>query len=221
MEHIESQSHDGVAVIKVLFQPDAKVELALSQIAAIMQTILRALPPGIVPPNILKYDVSRVSILQLGLSSQTLSEQDLYDLGQKLHSHQAGHGAGRGDPAPLRRQEPARSPSSGRLRRADHHRPYQRKSRSAAVLKNGQASTLSFISKIKEALPDIQAGLPQDLKVTQLFDQSLFVRASMKGVLREGAIAAGLTGLMILLFLGSGRSTLIVCISIPLWDPNV
>src|ERR1700761_7335503 len=84
IEHMESQSYNGVAVIKVFFQPDVKVELALSQITAIMQTILRALPPGIFPPNILKYDASSVPILQLGLSSQTLSEQDLYDLGQNF-----------------------------------------------------------------------------------------------------------------------------------------
>src|SRR3984885_13507586 len=84
IEHIESQSYNGVAVIKVFFQPNAKIELALSQITAIVQTILRVLPPGIFPPNILKYDASSVPILQLGLSSQTLSEQDLYDLGQNF-----------------------------------------------------------------------------------------------------------------------------------------
>jgi multidrug efflux pump subunit AcrB len=84
------------------------------------------------------------------------------------------------------------------------------------VLKNGKASTLDIINDIKEALPRITAGLPQSLEVKQLFDQSLFVRASIHGVLREGAIAAVLTGLMILLFVGSWRSTLIVCISIPL-----
>src|SRR5580704_6967527 len=84
IEHIESQSYSGVAVIKVFFQPNAQVDLALSQVTAIVQTILRALPPGIFPPNILKYDASSVPILQLGLSSQTLSEQDLYDLGQNF-----------------------------------------------------------------------------------------------------------------------------------------
>jgi multidrug efflux pump subunit AcrB len=84
------------------------------------------------------------------------------------------------------------------------------------VLKNGQASTLDIINRIKKQLPDIQAGLPSGLKMKYLFDQSLFVRAAIKGVLREASIAAGLTGLMILLFLGSWRSTIIVCISIPL-----
>jgi multidrug efflux pump subunit AcrB len=84
------------------------------------------------------------------------------------------------------------------------------------VLKNGRASTLDIIKNVKSALPRIMAGLPQSLEVKQLFDQSVFVRASIQGVLREGAIAAALTGLMILLFVGSWRSTLIVCISIPL-----
>src|ERR1700678_2003793 len=84
IEHIESQSYNGVAVIKVYFHPDVKVEMAISQITAIVQTILRVLPPGIFPPNILKYDASSVPILQLGLSSQSLSERDLYDLGQNF-----------------------------------------------------------------------------------------------------------------------------------------
>ncbi len=84
------------------------------------------------------------------------------------------------------------------------------------ILKNGQASTLAIVNAIKEELPSVLAGLPKDLHVRQLFDQSLFVRAAINGVLREGAIAAALTGLMILLFLGSWRSTLIVCSSIPL-----
>src|SRR5271166_4834603 len=83
-------------------------------------------------------------------------------------------------------------------------------------MRNGQASTLDIVNQVKAALPKILAGIPPAVKVRQLFDQSLFVRASISGVLREGAIAALLTGLMILLFLGSWRSTVIVCISIPL-----
>src|SRR5579875_1343137 len=81
IEHIESESYTGVAVVRVYFQPKVKVELALSQITAIVQTILRVLPPGIFPPNVIKYDASSVPILQLGLSGQGLTEQDLYDLG--------------------------------------------------------------------------------------------------------------------------------------------
>src|ERR1700761_2944787 len=81
IEHIESESYTGVAVIRVFFQPKAKVELALSQVTAIVQTILRVLPPGTFPPNIIKYDASSVPILQLGLTGEGLTEQDLYDLG--------------------------------------------------------------------------------------------------------------------------------------------
>src|SRR6201996_1872469 len=81
IEHMESESYTGVSVIRVYFQPKVKVELALSQITAIVQTILRVLPPGTFPPNILKYDASSVPILQLGLTGEGLTEQDLYDLG--------------------------------------------------------------------------------------------------------------------------------------------
>src|SRR3954464_15288313 len=81
IEHIESQSYSGVAIIKVYFQPKAKVELAISQVSSIVQTVLRVLPPGIFPPAILKYDASSVPVLQLGLSGEGLTEQDLFDLG--------------------------------------------------------------------------------------------------------------------------------------------
>src|ERR1700749_3911839 len=84
IEHTQSESYQGVAVILVFFQPRVKVELAMSQITAIVQTILRVLPPGTFPPNILKYDASSVPILQLGLSSTSLTETDLYDYGQNF-----------------------------------------------------------------------------------------------------------------------------------------
>src|SRR5664279_2780727 len=84
------------------------------------------------------------------------------------------------------------------------------------VLKNGAASTLSVVNTVKALLPGIRAAAPKDMKITPLFDQSVFVSGAIGDVIREGAIAAGLTGLMILLFLGSWRSTLIVLVSIPL-----
>src|SRR6202040_1550485 len=84
------------------------------------------------------------------------------------------------------------------------------------ITRNGKASTLSIVNAVKAALPRILANVPPELKVVALADQSVFVRASIQGVVREALIAAGLTGMMILLFLGSWRSTLIVCISIPL-----
>jgi multidrug efflux pump subunit AcrB len=291
IEHIESQSYNGVAVIKVYFHPNVSVDLAISQITAIVQTILRVLPPGIYPPNILKYDASSVPILQLGLSSQSLSEQELYDLGQNFIRTQLATVQGAALPLPYggktpqvmvdidparmyanqlsatdisnalnlqnlilpagtakvgKREYLVRVNSSPVLVDAMNNLPIKtvngatvymkdvaqvrngyavqtnivrtNGSRGAllTVLKNGKASTLTIINEVKTALPAILASLPPALKVKTLFDQSLFVRASIEGVIREAAIAAGLTGVMILLFLGSWRSTLIVCISIPL-----
>ena len=291
IEHIESQSYNGVAVIKVFFQPKAKVELALAQVTAIVQTILRILPPGIFPPNILKYDASSVPILQIGLSSSQLTEAQLYDYGQNFVRTQLATIEGAAIPLPYggktrqimvdlnpaalfakqlsatdvsnalnlqnlilpagtarigRREYLVRVNSSPLIVDALNDMPVktvngatvyikdvaqvrdgaavqtnivrQDGDRGAllTVLKNGQASTLDIINRVKKELPDIQAGLPSSLTLKYLFDQSLFVRAAIRGVLREGSIAAALTGVMILLFLGSWRSTLIVCISIPL-----
>ncbi len=100
IEHMESQSYSGVSVTRVYFQPNAKVEVALSQITAICQTLLRILPPGTTPPNILKYDASSVPILQLGLESKTLSEQEIFDLRPELHPYPTGHHQGASVPLP-------------------------------------------------------------------------------------------------------------------------
>jgi CzcA family heavy metal efflux pump len=291
IEHMESESYYGVAVVKVFFQPKVKVELAVSQITAIVQTILRVLPPGIFPPNILKYDASSVPVLQLGLSGQGLSEQDLYDLGLNFIRTRFATVQGASIPLPYggkARQimvdlDPAalfakhlsatdvsealngqnlilpagtarvgnteylvRLNSSPETVEAMNDLPIRaakgavvyikdighvrngyavqtnivrengRRSALLTVLKNGQASTLNIVKAIKDAIPRVKAGLPPSLKITPLFDQSIFVRTSINEVLREASIAAGLTALMILLFLGSWRSTLIVCTSIPL-----
>jgi multidrug efflux pump subunit AcrB len=291
IEHIESQSYNGVAVIKVYFQPTAKVELAISQITSIMQTILRILPPGTTSPLILKYDASSVPILQLSLSGEGMTEAQLYDLGTNFVRTQLATVEGASIPLPYGgKQRQIMVDIDPNLLYAKHlsatdvsnamnaqnlilpagtakvgDREYQVKlnsspstvdgmnnlpiraaggavvfikdvaqvrdgfavqtsivrtngSRSAllTVLKNGKASTLSIVKAVKEALPRIASTLPSQLKITPLFDQSIFVRASMYGVLREAGIAAFLTALMILLFLGSWRSTLIVCTSIPL-----
>ena len=291
IEHIESQSYNGVSVIRVFFQPTAKVELAISQVTAIVQTILRVLPPGIFPPAIIKYNASSVPILQLGLSSKQLTEQDLYDLGLNFIRTQLATVQGASIPLPyggkqrqimvdldpaalyanhlsatdisnaLSQQNlilpagtakvgdreylvrlnastqtalelndlPVRSVNGATVYMKDIGqirdgfavqqsivRTDGARSTLLSVLKNGNASTLDIVKKVKEALIKIQAGLPPSLEIKQLFDQSIFVRAAISGVLREGAIAAGLTGLMILLFLGSWRSTIIVCVSIPL-----
>ncbi len=291
IEHIESQSYNGISVIRVFFHPKVKVEMALAQVAAMSQTILRIVPPGMFSPIILKYDASSVPVLQLGLRSKTLSEQELFDLGQNFIRTQLATVQGASLPLPYggrMRQimvdlDPGQLFAKG-LSATDvsnaltaqnlilpagtakiGDREYQVKVNSSpelvsqlndlpirnvngatvymkdvaqvrdgflvqtniartngsrgallTVLKNGQASTLAIVNAVKAALPKILAGLPPELEVRQLFDQSLFVRAAIGGVLREALIAAFLTGMMILLFLGSWRSTLIVCISIPL-----
>ncbi|MBV9611005.1 MAG: efflux RND transporter permease subunit, partial [Acidobacteriaceae bacterium] len=291
IEHIQSESYTGAAVIRVFFQPKVKVELALAQITAIVQTILRVLPPGTFPPNILKYDASSVPILQLGLSGEGLTEQDLYDLGLNFIRTRLATVQGASIPLPwggkfrqimvdldpnalyakhlsgidvsnaLNAQNlilPAGTARIGDLeylvrinssplsvaalndlpiRAANGAIVYMkdvsqirngfavqtnivredgRRSALLTVLKNGKASTLDIVNAVKKALPRVKADLPSNLRITPLFDQSIFVRNSINEVLREASIAAILTALMILLFLGSWRSTLIVCISIPL-----
>jgi multidrug efflux pump subunit AcrB len=291
IEHIESQSYNGVAVIKVFFHEGAKVEAGVAQITSICQTLLRIMPPGTTPPLILQYSASNVPILQLGLTSQTLSEQDLYDLGLNFIRTQLATVQGAQVPLPYGgksrqvmvdldpqklfgkglspadvstalnaqnvilpagtqkigdREYNVRLNSSPELLQTLNDLPIkqvnnamvyirdvaevrdgfavqtnivaQNRMRSAllTVLKSASASTLDIISRVKEALPRIKATLPPELDITQLFDQSIFVRAAINGVLKEGVIAACLTALMILLFLGSWRSTLVVATSIPL-----
>jgi len=291
IEHIESQSYSGVSVIRVYFQPNVKIDMALAQVTAISQTLLRIFPPGTFPPNILKYDASSVPILQLGLESKTLSEQDIFDLGLNFIRTQLATVQGAAVPLPyggkfrqimvdlIPDQLYAKGISATDVSNAVSAQSiilpagdakigkidYQIKVNSSpkvldqlndmpirvvngaevyirdvaqvrdgyavqtsivrtngtrgtlmTVLRNGRASTLSIVNAVKARLPQILAGLPKELQVRQLFDQSLFVRASINGVVREAAIAAFLTAMMILLFLGSWRSTIIVCISIAL-----
>jgi multidrug efflux pump subunit AcrB len=291
IEHIESTTYYGISVIRLYFQPTVRVEMAIAQITALVQTILRPLPPGIFPPLIVAFDASSVPILQLSLQSETLSEQELYDLGQNFIRTQLATVQGASVPLPYGGKSPAimvdidpgslyakhlsatdisnamslqapvipagtakigsreyvvqmnSSPLTvqglnelpirtvngatvyikdvaqvrqGYTVQTNIVRANGRRSALLTVLKNGRASTLAIVQSVKDALPRILASLPSSLQVKQLFDQSLFVRAAIGGVLREALIAAGLTGLMILLFLGSWRSTLIVCISIPL-----
>jgi multidrug efflux pump subunit AcrB len=291
IEHIESQSYYGISVVRVYFQPNVKVEMAMSQISAIANVVTRAMPPGIYPPNVLKYDASSVPVIQLGLESKTLSEQEIYDLGQNFIRTPLATVQGAAVPGPYggkqrqvvvdldpnalyAKQLSAIDVSNafnlqnlilpaGTIKVGDTEYPVRINSspeiisdmndlpiktvngatvylkdvatvrdgfsvqtnivrtngtRGAllTILRNGQASTLDIVNKVKAALPRIEAGMPPGLKVRQLFDQSLFVRAAISGVVKEATTAAVLTGLMILLFLGSWRSTVIVCISIPL-----
>lgn len=291
IEHIESQSYNGYGVIKIYFHPNVKIDMAVAQTTATMQTSLRQMPPGMFPANILKYDASSVPILQLGLSSKTLNEQEIFDLGNNFIRTPLGTVQGASVSYPFGGKQrnvmvdlnldelyakqlspidvsnalnlqnlilPAgtvklaqteymvRVNSSPVVLNDLNNLPIKTVNGATVYMKdvaqihdgfsvqnnivrtngtrgvlititrNGQASTLSIVNAVKKTLPRILANLPQDLKVTALADQSVFVRASIQGVVREALIAAALTGLMILLFLGSWRSTLIVCISIPL-----
>lgn len=291
IEHIESQAMLGVSVIKVFFHPGAKIEAAVAQITSISQTILRVLPPGIQPPLIIRYSASNVPILQLGVGSKTLSEQQLYDYGTNFLRTQLATIQGASVPLPYggkprqimvdldlhalqakglsavdvsaainaqnlvipagnikmgTREYSVRLNSSPEVVDALNDLPIKvsngamvyirdvaqvrdgfavqsnivnqdgRRSTLVTILKSGAASTLDIVERVKAALPRIKGLLPPELDLHFLFDQSLFVRAAVEGVVKEAIIAAGLTALMILLFLGSWRSTLIVALSIPL-----
>jgi multidrug efflux pump subunit AcrB len=291
IEHSESESYQGVSVIRIYFQPNVKIDLAMSQVTAIVQTILRGLPPGTFPPAILKYDASSVPILQLSLSGEGLSEADLYDLGISFIRPRLANVKGASVPLPyggkarqimvdadpnlmyakhlsatdvsqaITQQNlilpagtarmgdreyvvklnsspsevdalndlPVRAANGSVVFIKDVAQVHQgfavqtnvvredgKRGALLSVLKNGETSTLDIVDGVKQAIPKVVAGLPPSLKVKPLFDQSIFVRESISEVAREAVIAAALTGLMILLFLGSWRSTLIVCTSIPL-----
>ena len=291
IDRIESQSLPGLAVIRVYFHPNARIDAAVAQMSAASQSVLKSLPTGITPPNIIRYNASSVPILQLGISSDVLPEQQLYDLGYNFIRTQMANVQGASFPLPYggkpRQVSVDLNPKalyaqglsasdvvdainaqsvilpSGTVKigageytvqmngepdvAAAFNRLPIRQTGGATVfvgdvanvrdgyavqtnivrhngsraalltaLKNGGASTLEIVEKLKAMLPRIRSTLPPSLRLKLMFDQSVFVRAAIQGVIREAIIAAGLTGLMILLFLGSWRSTIIVCISIPL-----
>src|SRR5437868_6635193 len=291
IEHIESTSYDSQGVIKVFFQPGVNPSTAVAQLTAVSQTILKQLPPGTTPPLILQYSASTVSILQFGISSTKLSEQQVFDIalnqirvglinvpgvsipypyGGKqrvisvdldLKALQAKNlvqsdvvtaitnGAltlpsgiakigGKEVPidvnvSPLRidllNNLPVKNIGgtvitvSDVAQVRDGYMPQENivrqdgvRSTLLSVFKGGNASTLAVASGIKAAMAKILNTVSSDVQVKQFADQSLFVSAAVSGVVREGAIAAALTALMILLFLGSWRSTLIIAVSIPL-----
>lgn len=291
IEHIESQSLTGVSVIKIFFQPGARIEAATAQVTAVSQSMVRSMPPGATPPFIIRYSAANVPIMQVALESDSMSEQQLFDYGTNFVRADLATIQGTQIPWPYggkQRQimidiDPARlyawglSPRdvnaaiagqnvilpTGTTKMGDKEYPvvlnsspdvYQeiadlpikviggttvyvrdvasvrdgyspqtnmvhvngKRSVLMSILKNGNTSTLDIAAKLREMLPGTMAKLPKELKATLLFDQSLFVRASVDGVVKEVLIAAGLTAMMILLFLGSLRSTLIVVISIPL-----
>jgi multidrug efflux pump subunit AcrB len=291
IEHIESNSLNGIAVIKVFFQPHVNVANAVAQVTSISQVVLRQLPPGTTPPFIIQYNASSVPVLQLGLSGEGLDEQKLNDLGLNTIRTQLATVEGAQTPYPYggkqrqiqvdlnlnALQAKGLSPSDvvnainaqnviapsgtmkidrfeyaietnsapdmiGQLnqlpikavngaiiyiRDVAHVRdgsPPQtnivrvdgRRAILMNVMKVGSASTLEIIEGVRSKIEGMRGQLPEQLKISALSDQGIFVRGAIKGVVREGIIAACLTGVMILVFLGSWRSTLIIAVSIPL-----
>jgi multidrug efflux pump subunit AcrB len=291
IEHIESQSFNGVAVIKVFFQPHVNIANAVAQVTSINQVQVRNLPPGTFPPFIIQYNASSVPVLQLGLSGEGLDEQKLNDLAQNTIRTQLATVEGAQTPyayggkqreimVDLNMQAlqakglspadvvnainaenviaPSGTMKIGRfeyaietnsaptligqlndlpikavngaviyIRDVAHVRdgsPPQtnivrvdgRRAVLMNILKVGSASTLDIIEGVRTKIAGLTGQLPPQLKISALSDQSIFVRGAISGVVREGIIAACLTGVMILVFLGSWRSTLIIAVSIPL-----
>ena len=291
IEHQESTSYAGFAVIKVFFQPNVKIEQAVAQVTAISQTLLKIFPPGATPPLIIQYNASSVPILQIAVSSKSLGEAELYDQSLNFIRRPLAEVRGAAIPLPFggkqrlvsvdldltKCQSLGISPSqvsdainqqnvilpSGTVKIGDreynvlmnsspdlldqlNNLPIKQvgtatiyikdvahvrdgyapqtnmvklngeKAALLTVLKNGSASTVDVVQGIYNTLPVVKSQLPPALNLAGLFDQSIFVKAALNGVLTEGTIAATLTALMILLFLGSWRSTFIVAISIPL-----
>jgi multidrug efflux pump subunit AcrB len=291
IEHIESQSLTGISVIKIYFQPGAKIEAATAQVTAVSQTAVRQMPPGTTPPFIIRYSASNVPILQIALESSSLSEQQLFDYGVNFIRADVATIQGTQLPYPYggkQRQimidiDPQRlyawglsprdvntalglqnvivptgtakigvdeypivlnaSPElldqlesipikvvrgttvfirdvanvrDGAIPQTNIVHVEGKKSVLMSILKLGSASTLEVVKRVRDTLPTTLSRLPKELKASLLFDQSVFVRAAVQGVVKEACIAAGLTAIMLLVFLGSWRSTLIVIVSIPL-----
>ena len=291
IEHIESQSLNGIAIIKIFFQPNVNVASAVAQVTSINQVQLRSLPPGTTPPFIIQYNASSVPVLQLGLSGLGLNEQQLNDLGTNTIRTQLATIEGAQTPYPYGGKQrqiqvdidlaalqakglspgdvvnavsaqnlivpsgtmkidrfeyaietnsapdavealndlPVRtvngaviyirdvahvrdgSPPQTNIVRVDGRRAIL-----MSIMKTGSASTLDIIEGVRSKIDGMKGQLPPQLKISALSDQSIFVRGAISGVVREAIIAACLTGIMILVFLGSWRSTLIIAVSIPL-----
>src|SRR6202008_2985254 len=291
IEHIESQSLNGIAIVKIFFHPGANIQTALAQVTAISQTFLRSLPPGTTPPLVIIYSASTVPVLQIGLTSDRLSEQQLFDYANNFIRTQLATVQGASMPFPYGGKQrlvsvdidssalqarglspvdivnavnaqnlilPTGTAKMGSLeynvelngsprvvtelndlpvktvngstvylRDVAHVRDgfapqtnvvlaNGQRGVLASVYKTGNASTLSIVDHVKQTLEDYRPSLPDGLNLSIFFDQSVFVRAAIQGVLREALIAACLTAIMILLFLGNWKSTLIIAISIPL-----
>jgi len=289
IEHIESTTVNGQAMVKIFLQPHARLDTANAQVTAVSQTILRQMPPGINPPLILNYSASSVPILQLALSG--LSEPELNDVGLNFlrtqlvtvpgvsipypyggkqrqvmvdldHRLLQSKGLSPADVVTALGQQNVIVPSgTAKIGSFEYDVAVNGSPRTVAelnqlpvkvvggtpiylgdvaqvrdgftpqtnvvrrdgtrgtlvtILKNGNASTLDVVAGIRALLPRVIPTLPPQLKIQPLADQSIFVRSAVSGVIREAVIAACLTATMILIFLGSWRSTLIIAVSIPL-----
>src|SRR3954453_17100711 len=291
IEHIEANSYNGVGIVKIFFQPNVDIRTANAQVTAISQTLIRAMPPGATPPLIINYTASTVPIIQVALSGEGLTEQNLADLGinqlrtplvtvpgaaipypfggkqrqiqidldpselqarglsgqdvanalaaQNLITPVGTQKIGQFESATHLNNSPLRMEALGGLpiKAVNGAMVYVRDVASVRdgnppqtnivhvdgnrsvlmmVLKAGSISTLDIIAGIKQKVIDVKDQLPDALKIGFIGDQSLFVRGAITGVANEGVIAALLTSVMILLFLGSWRSTIIIAVSIPL-----
>src|SRR5271156_3742647 len=291
IEHLESTTVNGTAIVKIYLQPTASVDRANAQVTAISQTILRYLPPGALPPLIINYSASTVPVLQLGLSGKNLTEPQLNDIALNFLRTQLVTVPGASVPFPFGGKQrqvmvnlnqgllqakglspndvltvlgtqnlilPGGTVKMGQFEYdvdlnadvknvqelndlpiktvgsstvylrdvatvSDGFAPQTNIVRQdgnrgvlVTVLKAGDASTIDVVKGVRQILPRVAQTLPPNLKIQPLSDQSIFVRASINGVIREAILAACLTGLMILIFLGSWRSTVIIALSIPL-----
>ena len=291
IEHLESQSLPGMTIIKLYFQPKANISTALAQTAAATETMMKWLPPGATPPLVIIYSASTVPVIQIGLTSDTMSEQELFDFGTTFLRPQLTTVPGAAIPWPyggkqryisvdinspalqakglspvdivnaVNQQNLILPTGTAKLGPIEYNVEMNGSPRTVAelndlpvktvngttiymkevahvrdgfspqtnivrangqrgvimsILKTGGTSTLEVVSRVKEILQYYSGALPEGLHLTTFFDQSLFVRAAIQGVIREALIAACLTAIMILLFLGNWKSTLIIAVSIPL-----
>jgi multidrug efflux pump subunit AcrB len=291
IEHIESQSIANYGIIKIFFQPTVNINAALAQVNGMSQTVLKQMPPGITPPLILSFNASSVPILQLALSSDQMSETQIFDaalnfirpalapvpgaalplpFGGKVRQVQADlnqqalhqYGVSANDVINALSLQNLITPvgtqkigsyeytvnlnDSPKAVEAFNDLPVKTVNGTAVymrdvayvhdgsppqinavhvngasavlltIMKAGASSTLDIINGVKNLLPSVSQTLPGSLKLTAVGDQSVFVTDAVSSVIKEGVIAAALTGMMILLFLGSWRSTLIITLSIPL-----
>jgi len=291
IQHIESTTYNGESIVKVYLQPGASLDTANAQVTAASQFMLRQLPPGTLPPQIINFSASSVPILQLGISGEGLSEAQLNDYATNFIRTQLITIPGAVVPSPyggkqreivvnmdqaamqskgiapadvlnaLARQSVVMPSGTIKIGQSEYDvrtngsprtvedlaniplkqvngttiylrdvasvsdgfqvqtnivRADGRRGVLISVLKSGNSSTLDVVKGIRGILPRVASTVPPQLKMTPLSDQSVFVRAAVQGVIREAVIAAALTAVMILVFLGSWRSTLIIAVSIPL-----